>query len=342
VEAGAMQPAGTPAAPQALSSFTYSWVSIGGDLRQASFSWNMAGKGMVVAVGRDGAVYYNRVTPISGQPADKWAWSGWQSLAHQAKQVVVVENADHGFDVFIIGKDNAVWNRRERRDAPGVWTAWQRLGGNVTQIAVALDGVQCLEVFGIGSGQNHALWNIHQTSPGVPSVWSNWRSLGGTLKQIAVRRVGALATLEVFAIASNNVVSHRWQTTINAIADATWSAWQSLGGCAKQIAVGSIRAGTDLFMIGSDNAVWYKRRPSTSSMNTWTSQWQPLGGYATQIDASNGVGIAAIGAGNTVYFNEWQKTNVRWSGWNSLNKTALQLCYKGIIGTDHQGWWLNY
>ena len=117
----------------------------------------------------------------------------------------------------------ALSRRRARQTVPhgGPWSGWNRLGGVVRHIAVALNSDGRLEVFGIGG--DGALYNIWQTVPHA-GPWSGWNRLGGWVSQISAA-LNSDGRLEVFGIGSDSDLYNIWQTVAHA---GPWSGWNKL------------------------------------------------------------------------------------------------------------------
>ncbi|RSN31372.1 hypothetical protein DMC61_14580 [Amycolatopsis sp. WAC 04169] len=64
-------------------------------------------------------------------PAPGGAWTGWNYLSNpgdQAKNIVVVPNADGRLHAFMIGMDDQIWHNDQLNPAPGgTWTGWNYL-----------------------------------------------------------------------------------------------------------------------------------------------------------------------------------------------------------------------
>ncbi len=106
--------------------------------------------------------------------------------------------------------------------------------------------------------------------------------------------------------------------------DGNSSTWNSLGGaCTASPAAVSwgSTARFDVFVRGSDGAVWHKY--SNDGGSTWSSKWESLGG---QLAAGTGPAVASWSQGrldvfaegtNGALYHKWWNGS-KWSGWESL------------------------
>ena len=166
--------------------------------------------------------------------------------------------------VFVRGTDNAVWYRAF--SARGTWTAWATLGGRALG-APATSGVGDFTVAPNVwvRGHDGALWQRSQGGGG-------WLSLGGKLLSdpAAVPAVAGFypPRRDVFAIGRDSAV---WEYT---------TGWHLVGGrsavapTAVQLPTGQ----TDLFVRGTDNALWMTTRASATAA---FGAWQRIGGILT-------------------------------------------------------------
>jgi hypothetical protein len=172
--------------------------------------------------------------------------------------------------VFARGTDNAIWYR-SFSDGLGEWLPWRSLGGR----AVGAPSVTCTSptspLIVYVRGTDNALWRR--------PVGGSWSSLGGRLTSAP----GALPAVrgqcpsreDIFALGTDLAV---WERTS--------SGWRRVGGrstvapTAVQLASGE----TDLFVRGTDNALWMNIRPPGTT--TWAG-WRRIGGVLTSAPVAN-------------------------------------------------------
>jgi hypothetical protein len=123
--------------------------------------------------------------------------------------------------------------------------------------------------------------------------------------------------VDVFAIEAGSVMHRFYDRT-------TWSGWENLGGTVNPGAgVAAVSWGTnriDIFVRGTDNALWHKSWNGSS----W-SGWESLGGtlYGDPGVVSQHPGhldVYAVGSGGTVY-HKWFDNGI-WSGWTNIGCCA--------------------
>jgi hypothetical protein len=182
-------------------------------------------------------------------------------------------------DVFARGADGAlmhgVW---------GVsgWSGWEDLGGFLKAgsdpVAVSW-GPDRLDVF--VRGEDDALW--HKWGDG--SWWSEWSNLGGTLSSgpaAAYRDVAGAHWLDVFVLDDDGELQGR------TFDGNSWSGWASVGQSGVKpkpglspVAVTWGRVRLDLFVCGTDGALWHSFLPSGG----YWSGWESMGGTLTAAPA---------------------------------------------------------
>ena len=172
--------------------------------------------------------------------------------------------------VFARGGDGAIWYRRFS-DGIGAWLAWQKFGGQ----AVGAPGATCAgaatnPVIVYVRGTDNALWR--------KPMGGAWSRLGGTLASdpsaLSPYGGGCPTREDVFALGSDLAVWER-----------VGGAWRRVGGrsfvapAAVQLASGE----TDLFVRGTDNALWMNTRSAGSG--AWAG-WRRIGGVLTSAPAA--------------------------------------------------------
>ena len=147
-----------------------------------------------------------------------------------------------------------------------------------------------LDPFRGKSGQNiDGSYNIFQTDPGS-SAWSDFEALGGVNRDHSdpVIIANSDGRLEVFVVAVDNQLWHRWQT---APGSSTWSAWSSLGGTIAGSPAVTINSDgrLEVFVVGANgNGLYHKWQTCTRKLHlvrmviTWqealqvVQQWQEI------------------------------------------------------------------
>ncbi len=189
--------------------------------------------------------------------------------------------------VFARGTDKMV-RYREYVGARGSWGPWTRLG---TRTAVGSPGVTCLggptsRPIVFIRGTDGALWQRSLSG-------GRWTSRGGHLASspAALPAVGGKCPgrLDVFALGTGQAV---WEFT---------GTWHRVGGKSVSApAVVRLPSGeTDLFIRGTDNALWMNvRAPGAAG---WRG-WQRIGGYLTSAPVANIWPSSFLGKVRTVLF----------------------------------------
>jgi hypothetical protein len=221
------------------------WKSLGGSLTSSPAAVSRsAGKLDVSVRGTDGALW-SRYTTDGGTSWSNWYKIGGQLLAGTGPAAYAWGDVRIG--IFVTGTNKAlyhIWNG-------GAWSSWQNLGGVLTSSPAATSPTSgVIDVY--GRGTDGALWQREYKN----NAWSSWASLGG---QIASGTGPAACSwgpgrLDVFVQGTNGALYHIWN-------DGAWSSWQFLGGkltSSPAAAAASGGNGTDVFVRGTDGALWWK------------------------------------------------------------------------------------
>ncbi len=166
--------------------------------------------------------------------------------------------------VFARGQDNAVWFR-QFSDGRGTWGPWTSMQGRALGTpAATCVGAERMPTVAVRGGDG-ALWMRALSGGGWQRLGGRLASDPGTLPAVATI---CPSGLEFFALGTDHAV---WDFS---------GGWQRVGGrsAAAPAAVRLANGETDLFVRGSDNALWMNVRASGAS--SW-SGWRRIGGVLT-------------------------------------------------------------
>ncbi len=233
-------------------------------------------------VGTDGALW--------------WKTQGvWTSLGGQiTADPAAVSQSAGVMDVFVRGTDGALWSRYTENGG-ATWTAWFKVGGQLlpgTGPAAYAWGNQRIGVCVIGT--DNALWHVWADSAHLPQ----WESLGGTLTSSPTATSWGTGRIDVFARATDN---HPWQITYSG---NMWGSWTQISGIIgpagtgpaatsyQATSSGQTRQAIDLFVIGTDNHLWWNHFDKASLSTTGWSNWANgnLGGTLTSSPSAMNLG----------------------------------------------------
>jgi hypothetical protein len=201
-----------------------------------------------------------------------------------------------------------------------------------------------IEAFVLASTVSHSvegeLYNIRQ-DPTAPGGWSPWLELGGPGRPIRLRPAVAPnhdGRLDVFVQGNPGTVYHTRQ---DPTAPDGWSNWAELGSpqvdLTGQPVVARNKDGRlEVFMLGTDGAVWHiwQTRPNGDE---WTpQQWHPLqggpfSGLATGAHADGRLVVFAVAErsdnaspqqANAIWQREHALTGGGWTLWRSFTRPA--------------------
>jgi hypothetical protein len=242
-----------------------------------------------------------------------WAtWSMWQSLGGSlTSDPAAVSRGAGKIDVFVRGTDNALWSKYTT-DGGTSWSNWYKIGGQLlsgTGPAAYAWGDTRIGAF--VTGTNKALYHIWNDG-----AWSSWQSLGGILTSSPAATSPSGVEINVYGRGNDGAL---WQREYM---NNAWSNWASLGG---KISPGTGPAacywgqGTlDVFVQGTNGALWYKFREPTISWSSWIS----LGGILTSspavVGTASGARVYVRGGDN----NLWSIAYEPGSGWKPFHAGA--------------------
>jgi hypothetical protein len=313
-----------------------SYSSLGGTMApntNVAVAMNSDGRLQVFVVGTNNQLYFKTQTAAGSS-----TWTGWTSLGGGVKvdtTPAVARNSDGRLQVFVVGTNNQLYYKTQTSPGSGTWSSsWTSLGGGLRAgsdpIAIAnYDGK--LQVFVVGT--DNAAYYKTQTSPNSATWSSSWTYISGVVKadtSPAVAR-NADGRLQVFIVGANNQLQYRVQTSPNS---NTWSSsWISLSGTLRGGTDPAVIANSDgrlqVFVVGTNNAVYYKAQSSPGS-STWSSSWASLGGGvktdtgpAAARNTDGRLQAFIVGTNSALYYKTQSSPNSNtWSStWTSLSGT---------------------
>jgi hypothetical protein len=222
------------------------------------------------AKGSDGALWYTDMSLVG----EGNTWAKWASLGGQLTSSPCAVSRSSGYlDVYVRGTDGAIW---EMVYYSGAWYGWYPVGGQVAPgTGPGASGWPGREdVF--AEGTDGALWQKTWTTA---SGWTNWASLGGQLTSSPAAVSRGAGLIDVHVRGADGADWYRAYVS-------GWQSWEYVGGVIASgtgPALSVDRSSTphdivDLFVTGTDGAVWQKTETTASG---WWSSWTSLGGNPT-------------------------------------------------------------
>lgn len=247
-------------------------------------------------------------------------------------------------EIFVRGLDNAAWEV-PFNPAAGTFSGSTSLGGVITADPGAVANGTRIDLLVRGSDNQmyHKIFN--------GTTWSAWSVLGGVLTTgpDASLRAGTPGHVDAWVGGTDAQLYHMWSDD----GGNTWTPWQALGGIltSDPRAVSWSSTRVDVFVRGTDNALWHK----FWDISIGWSNWEQLGGILTSAPdvASCTVGhldVFVRGTDNGIWNKSWNGS--AWSAWTPLGgvwtSSVSAVCRPNtniidlfMLGTDNQVWSFN-
>lgn len=298
-----------------------SWINMGGSLRgDPCVARNQDGRMECFCVGTDGAIYHAYQTTANG------TWSGWSSMGGNCPgNPTVAANSDGRLEVFVRGTDNRIYHQWQL-SPNGSWNgSWQVLGtANCNYDPAAItDPSGNIHVFAIGTGGT--MLECKETPTWTDFVGIGRDAQGNSWKSTPACGKNQDGRIEVFAIANDNTIQHRWQTSAG---QGGYSGAATLGGSwthAPQVFPDQ-NGCLQVFAVGSTTNLYTQYQ--TSPNGGWASGWANLQG---QWGGDPGIGMNSDGrdeifmVGNDPYmYHCWESApNGAYGGWSTLGPNTI-------------------
>jgi hypothetical protein len=242
-------------------------------------------------------------------------WSDWDELGIPGGEsflgsLAFTENKDGRLEVFAARHDGTAWHRWQR-SAGGVadWSPrWAPFGLPDGQLlgalAIGRDAQSRLVAFApaLVPGDEPAMWHRWQSTPS--DGWSAWTSLGSPPGDRgpgeAVLGTNYDGRLEVFTVASDGAVWHRWQQRAGGPESWEGQPWHNLGaqgGGFREVAVRRDAAGCLTLAATSQNGRDLFQLTQVTPGGGWGS-WSPLPSVPTEaagpllyLNSNGGLGL---------------------------------------------------
>lgn len=248
-------------------------------------------------IGPDGAVWSSFFDPRTDRRWTDWFSLGGAQLSGPragAIRIAALSTVPGGTSLFLVGNDGAVWTKFFEPRGNPYWSDWLSLdgvarpGSHVAALSTVEGGTSLFVV-----GLDGTVWTKFYDPRVANPQWSDWLSLGGTVKDGT--DIAALSTVpggtSLFTIGPDGgVYTNAFDPRLP---NANWTGWLPLGGVVKDggsvAALSAVPGGTQIFVVGLDDAVWSKYYDPRLANPQWTD-WFSLGGGVR----GGGLQIAAI------------------------------------------------
>jgi V8-like Glu-specific endopeptidase len=208
----------------------------------------------------------------AGLPTTGGDFTSWGSVGGLTYHPPVAVHSGNGrVDLFVRGRDGAVYHKYRTTAWFPSQTGWTYLGGSITgEIAAVSRAPGKVDLF--ARGGDGALWTKALSGTTWWPAGTGWARLGGSIASAPVAVSYGASRLDVFARGSGgDVVWFRW-------AGAGWSSSSLGGGVTDRPAAASWGPSRiDLFARGTGGNLLHRWFNGTS----WSASWGNLGGYIT-------------------------------------------------------------
>jgi hypothetical protein len=234
-------------------------------------------------------------------------WSSWAALGGPWASAPSAASWGCGrVDVFLLGTDNAIW---QRWWDGSTWNVAYHGGPFTSAPAVVAPDFNRLYVFARGTdGALYYKW--YDGMQWQPT--GTWQGLGGTLKSESALTGGPSAAswgsnyVDVYVRWTDNTLRHKWWN------GTTWSSWQSLGGNivsgpgATSFGVNRV----DVFYRGTNNGLWHR---------WWDGvQWSPLENTDPTLPLTSQPAVASWGWNRLDVFARASDSALKTKPWNGF------------------------
>jgi hypothetical protein len=241
-------------------------------------------------------------------------WSPWDKLGAPDREgflgsLAFTQNKDGRLEVFVDRQGELAWHRwQQRAVGEADWSVWDPFGlpnGRLFgSLAVGRDSQSRLVAFAPAAAPaagKQELWHRWQRTPGSP--WSPWTTLksppGNRGPGEAVLGTNADGRLEVFTVASDGTVWHRWQQRAGDPEswEKPWDPLGAHGGGFREVAAGMDATGRLTLVATSQNGRDLFQLTQVTPGGHWGS-WSPLPSVPTEaagpllyLNSNGGLGL---------------------------------------------------
>ncbi|HEX7312955.1 MAG TPA: C1 family peptidase [Pyrinomonadaceae bacterium] len=237
----------------------------------------------IFVVSNDGGVY----TAAWDQNVSNAQWRGWWRVpglnAKPGSQVACVARDPNKLDIFVAGNDGKVYTAAwDQNVSNGQWRGWWNIqtgnipvGGTITAVSRAANKLDIFIVSNDG-GIYTAAWDQNVSN----AQWRGWwRVLGGVAAPGSA--VAAVARdpnkLDIFVVGTDGgIYTAAWDQNVS---NAQWRGWWRItnGVAAPGSGIAAVARDSnklDVFVVGTDGAVWTAAWDQNVSNAQWRGWWR--------------------------------------------------------------------
>jgi hypothetical protein len=299
----------------------------------------------IFCIGQDNSMYHKYWDGKAWSPSGKdWASLGgvWVCAPEAAMRSYIGTSS---FDIVCLGTKNDMYHKFWDGKA---WSPsgkdWESLGGTwVSAPAISsFDGPNLVDLFAVGT--DNQMYHRYLDTKGN---WqpSNWEAMAGTFisaPTVACLEVGTSATVNVYAIGTDNQIYTKSLDSTGAWNPAKTAAWTALGGryVSPPSAVGANNVELDYFGLGTENGMYHNGVSIGGRFVTLPAA--VVGGGCGEIDNPGqplcNIYVFALGTGNKVYCNSAPiEESGSWAGWQDLGGLCSSAPAGGMTWSKPKG-----
>ena len=248
---------------------------------------------------------YVRVT-VNGNTENEWA---------SITEISVLGGASGGSGGGGSNLIGTLFHKWQTGADSGTWSTYSFLNGEIrsnSDLALAMNNDGRLQVFMIGT--DNALYYKTQTGAGSSSWTSSWTSLGGAIREDTSPAVARNndGRVQVFMIGTDNALYYKTQTAagqLYVVFNMDLVRGHHKRHNTDPVVIANSDGRLQVFVIGTNNQIYYRSQTEQQVAVGWTSSWTSLGG-AIREDTSPAVArnndgrvqVFMIGTDNALYY----------------------------------------
>jgi hypothetical protein len=255
-------------------------------------------------------------------------WTGWQAFDNVwMSKPSVARNTDGRLEMFAVGWDGVVYHAWQA--APnGSWSGWSALPGLTTARSVVVQPGLHGNLVAVARLSDNTVATAQQSS----GAWSSWTNRGGGITSTMSAATNADGRFEVFAIGTNGVAQHLWQTPAG-----NWSGWHPLSGSnlTALTAVTNASGRLEVFVVAA-GTIWhaYQTAPGSPFTGWYLLGGKVAGGVSVGFNPGGRLELFFRGTDSALW-HLWQTSPT--PGWSAVTSLGGFMSGDPVAGANRDG-----